>query len=72
MFDSVLDMLDPYITEVLFGLILSAFGGIATRIFRTKASQDSLHSALETGVDLVTDAIAEAGSTAVGGVDKAI
>ena len=57
MLDQALDMLDPHIAELIFAAIATYFGWVFRYIFKTKQSQDSLHRALGTGVDLVTDAL---------------
>lgn len=57
MLDQALDILDPHITELIWGAIVTYFGWVFRYIAKTKQSQDSLHRALGTGVDLVTDAL---------------
>lgn len=59
MLDRILDFIDPYIVEGILLILTTYFGVVYRTIFRTKASQDSLHKALTTGVDGVTDRIAE-------------
>lgn len=58
--DKVLDVLDPYIAEIIFTVLTTYFGWAIRLFFASKASQDNLHLALETGVDLVTDRLADA------------
>ena len=57
MLDQTLDLLDPHIAELIWGAIVAYFGWVFRYIAKTKQSQDSLHRALGTGVDLVTDAL---------------
>lgn len=57
MLDQALDLLDPHIAELIWGAIVAYFGWVFRYIAKTKQSQDSLHRALGTGVDLVTDAL---------------
>ena len=57
MLDQTLDFLDPHIAELIWGGIVTYFGWVFRYIAKTKQSQDSLHRALGTGVDLVTDAL---------------
>lgn len=65
MLDQVLDQLDPAVSTALFTVIMGSFGslgwvGVVLRqILATKQAQASLHSALDSGVDWVTDKIAE-------------
>lgn len=58
MLDQILDYADPYIAEFLIGLIGTRLVWVYTYVARTKQSQESLHSAIHTGVDLITDALA--------------
>lgn len=57
MLDQTLDFLDPHIAELIWGGIVTYFGWVFRYIAKTKQAQDSLHRALGTGVDLVTDAL---------------
>ncbi|WP_136652434.1 hypothetical protein [Paracoccus aeridis] len=57
MLDQALDLLDPHIAELIWGAIVAYFGWVFRYIAKTKQAQDSLHRALGTGVDLVTDAL---------------
>ena len=57
MLDQTFDFLDPHLTELIWGGIVTYFGFVFRYIARTKQAQDSLHRALGTGVDLVTDAL---------------
>lgn len=57
MLDRVFDFADPHITELIWGVIVTYFGWVFRYIAKTKQAQDSLHRALGTGVDLVTDAL---------------
>lgn len=57
MLDQTLDLLDPHIAELIWGAIVAYFGWVFRYIAKTKQAQDSLHRALGTGVDLVTDAL---------------
>ena len=57
MLDQTFDFLDPHLTELIWGGIVTYFGWVFRYIAKTKQSQDSLHRALGTGVDLVTDAL---------------
>jgi hypothetical protein len=70
MFDRILDFLDPYIAEVIITLIGSYFGWIYRYVLVTKQSQESLHKAIHSGVDLSTDMLATMASAGVGGSDK--
>ncbi len=69
MFDRILDLADPYIAEAIFTLLVTYFGWAFKSIFKTKQSQESLHSALNTGVDMITDLLAHSASAATGKVD---
>ena len=60
MLDRVLDTLDPHIAELIWTALLTYFGWVFRWIARTKESRDALHRALQTGVDLATDAIVAA------------
>lgn len=57
MLDQTFDFLDPHLTELIWGGIVTYFGFVFRYIAKTKQAQDSLHRALGTGVDLVTDAL---------------
>ena len=57
MLDQTLDFLDPHIAELIWGGIATYFGFVFRYIAKTKQAQDSLHRALQTGVDLATDAL---------------
>ena len=57
MLDKILDFADPHIAELIWGAIVTYFGWVFRYIAKTKQAQDSLHRALGTGVDLVTDAL---------------
>lgn len=57
MLDRILDFADPHIAELIWGAIVTYFGWVFRYIAKTKQAQDSLHRALGTGVDLVTDAL---------------
>lgn len=59
MLDTILDRLDPIIAEAIIILIGARFGWIFTVLFRTKAAQDNLHRAIESGIDWATDEIAQ-------------
>lgn len=59
MLDTLLDRLDPIIAEAIFGLVMLYAGNVVRLFFRNKESQDNLHKALETGVDYVTDELAD-------------
>lgn len=58
MLTQILDAADPYISEAIFGFLATYTGFLFRYIFRTNQSQESLHKAIQTGVDLVTDSIA--------------
>ena len=55
MFEQLMDRLDPYLTEILVGLITTYAGGFFRSMLKTKQSQENLHKAIFTGVDYVTD-----------------
>lgn len=57
MLDRIFDFADPHIAELIWGAIATYFGWVFRYIAKTKQSQDSLHRALETGVDLITDVL---------------
>lgn len=57
MLDRIFDFADPHLTELIWGGIVTYFGWVFRYIAKTKQAQDSLHRALGTGVDLVTDAL---------------
>lgn len=57
MLDRIFDFADPHIAELIWGAIVTYFGWVFRYIAKTKQAQDSLHRALGTGVDLVTDAL---------------
>lgn len=57
MIDNIVDFMDPHIAELIWGVIVSYFGWVFRYIAKTKQSQESLHRALHTGVDLVTDVL---------------
>lgn len=57
MLDQIFDFADPHIAELIWGAIATYFGWVFRYIAKTKQSQDSLHRALETGVDLITDVL---------------
>ena len=57
MLDRIFDFADPLIAELIWGAIVTYFGWVFRYIAKTKQAQDSLHRALGTGVDLVTDAL---------------
>lgn len=58
MFDQLMDRLDPYLTEIIVGLLSTYLGGFFRSMFKSKQSQENLHKALYTGVDFVTDHLA--------------
>lgn len=58
MLDQILDYIDPYIAEFIIGVIGAKMAWVYTYVVRTRQSQESLHSAIHTGVDLITDALA--------------
>lgn len=65
MLDTALDQLDPTIANILFTAIMASLGGLGwfgillRQLLKTKQAQNSLHMALDTGVDWVTDQIAD-------------
>lgn len=59
MLRDILHAMTPYIAEMIFAAV-STYGTILFRsIFKTKQSQQSLHSALHTGVYLLSDVLAD-------------
>ena len=55
MLDRLIDHLDPYLSKALWILVFAPILERFRWIARTKEAQASLHSALQTGVDKVTD-----------------
>lgn len=58
MLDRLLDVADPYIAEAIVGVASTYMGFLFRSVFKTKESQASLHRAIATGVDYVTDHLA--------------
>lgn len=56
MIDRLLDGADPFIAELIWLLVLPILDRIRW-VFKTRESRDALHRALNSGVDLVTDAL---------------
>lgn len=57
MLDKLTDGIDPFLADLLwFGVFLPIINQIRW-VFKTKESRDALHSALRSGVDLVSDAL---------------
>lgn len=55
--NNVQDYTDAFLVELAFTALMT-YGGFLTRwFFRTRESRDALHSALGTGVNMITDQI---------------
>lgn len=57
MLDRIIDAADPYISELIWLVVVAPILDRIRWVFKTKESRDALHAALHTGVDKVTDAL---------------